>query len=217
MAVTEPAPTEDVLTEPAVAESPMTEPPVTSPPGLTPSQTVGPFLHLVLAEPDDVNVVPPGTPGAIRVGGTVVDGDGQVVADALVETWQADEAGRFDHPENPRGPARSAVPGFRGFGRCPTGPDGAWAVHTIKPGPVREPDGTISAPHLAVSVFARGLLDRLVTRCYFADEVEANAADPVVAGLPDDDRAALLAIPGPDGYRFDIRLQGARETVFFRV
>jgi len=187
------------------------------PAGLTPSQTVGPFLHLVLAPPDGPDVVPAGTPGAIWVRGTVVDGAGEPVTDALVETWQADGDGRFDHPDDPRGRAVPAVAGFGGFGRCPTGPDGVWAVRTIKPGRVPGQDGVPQAPHLAVSIFARGLLDRLVTRCYFGDEPEANAADPVLASRSEEERATLMAVPEPDGYRFDIHLQGERETVFFTL
>jgi protocatechuate 3,4-dioxygenase alpha subunit len=187
-------------------------------PGLTPSQTVGPFLHLVLADPGDADVVAADTPGAIRVGGTVTDGDGQPVADALVETWQADADGGFGHAfdatEDVDG---AAAAGFRGFGRCPTGPDGGWSIRTIKPGPLRGADGPILAPHLAVSVFARGLLDRVVTRCYFADEADANAADPLLGGLSDDERATLVAEVVPGGYRFDLRLQGERETVFLAL
>jgi protocatechuate 3,4-dioxygenase alpha subunit len=186
-------------------------------PGLTPSQTVGPFLHLVLAEPDEVNVVPAGTPGEVWVGGRVVDGAGQPVADALVETWQADAAGRFDHPDDPRGAVSPERAGFRGFGRCPTGPDGGWAVRTVKPGPVPGADGVNAAPHLAVSIFARGLLDRLVTRCYFADEADANAADPLLASLSPEDRNTLVAPVTEQGYRFDVRLQGPGETVFLAV
>ena len=101
-------------------------------------------------------------------------------------------------------------------GECPFR-DGAFAIHTVKPGPVPGAGGATQAPHLAMSVFARGLLNRVVTRVYFADEAERNAADPVLAGLHDDRRATLLADPEDDGYRFDVRLQGADETVFFAV
>jgi len=177
---------------------------------ITPSQTVGPFLHLALADPADAFAVPTGTPGAFWIRGTVVDGDGAPVTDALVETWQAGADGTFPGA-GPAGPN-----GFTGFGRCATDDDGAWAVHTVRPGPVPAADGRPAAPHVAVSVFARGLLDRVVTRLYFADETEANATDPVLGALPDPDRAVtLLAAPCEDGYRFDIRLQGPDETVFF--
>jgi protocatechuate 3,4-dioxygenase, alpha subunit len=180
----------------------------------TPSQTVGPFFSHALPWPDGPYVVPAGTPGAVWLRGTVLDGAGEPVPDALVETWQADPAGRFDHPDDPRG---GPAEGFRGFGRCPTDAAGRWAVLTLKPGPVPAPDGRPQAPHVAVSVFARGLLDRLVTRVYFADEPDANAADPVLAALPAPARATLLAKPTGDGYRFDVRLRGERETVFFDV
>ena len=185
--------------------------------GLTPAQTVGPFLAIGLPWPDGPFVVPEGTPGAITITGAVFDGAGDPVTDALVETWQADPEGRFAHPDDPRG---AAGPGFRGFGRCPTGPDGSYLIVTLKPGALPSPDGGTEAPHLDVSVFARGLLDRVVTRVYFPDEAEANAADPVLASIADPDRlATLVARPGPDPARlhFDIHLQGDEETVFFDV
>jgi protocatechuate 3,4-dioxygenase alpha subunit len=181
---------------------------------LTPSQTIGPFFSHALPWSDGPFVVPEGTPGAIWLRGTVTDGAGEPVTDALIEIWQADPDGRFDHPDDPRG----AVGGFRGFGRCPTDQTGSWAILTRKPGPVPGPDGTTQAPHVDLSMFARGLLDRVVTRLYFPDEAEANAADPVLAGIADPaDRATLVAEATGDGYRFDIRLQGDRETVFFAV
>lgn len=181
---------------------------------ITPSQTVGPFFSHALPWPDGPYVVPDGTPGAVWLRGRVLDGAGEPVPDALVETWQADPDGRFAHPDDPRGP----VTGFRGFGRCPTDPDGRYAILTRKPGPVPGPDGRPQAPHVDVSVFARGLLDRVVTRAYFGDEERANAADPVLASVTDADaRATLVAEPTGDGYRFDVRLQGDRETVFFDV
>jgi protocatechuate 3,4-dioxygenase alpha subunit len=180
----------------------------------TPSQTVGPFFAGALPWPDGPHVVAPGTEGAFRLSGRVLDGAGEPVPDALVETWQADPDGRFAHPDDPRGGAARA--GFRGFGRCPTSADGWFWVLTVKPGPVPGADGRPQAPHLDVSVFARGLLDRVVTRVYFADEPAANAADPVLQAIADPDaRATLLARPDGDGYRFDIRLQGEGETVFF--
>jgi protocatechuate 3,4-dioxygenase alpha subunit len=184
---------------------------------LTPSQTVGPFLAIGLPWPDGPFVVPEGTPGAITITGVVYDGAGAPVTDALVETWQAGPDGRFDHPDDPRG---AAGHGFRGFGRCPTGPDGSYLIVTLKPGPLPSPGGGTEAPHLDVSVFARGLLDRLVTRIYFPDEERANAADPVLAAIGDPARVAtLVARPGPEPARlcFDIRLQGDQETVFFDV
>jgi len=190
--------------------------------GITPSQTVGPFLAIGLPWPDGPYVVPPGTPGAVVISGQVFDGAGAPVPDALVETWQADPDSRFDHPDDPRGAAGSAAPGFRGFGRSATDGDGYYQITTLRPGPLPVADGGSEAPHLDVSVFARGLLDRVVTRIYFPDEIQANAADPVLAAIADAARrSTLIAIadPGYTGtaFRFDIRLQGERETVFFDV
>jgi protocatechuate 3,4-dioxygenase alpha subunit len=179
---------------------------------LTPSQTVGPYLSIGLPWPDGPFVVLDSDPNGFWVHGIVTDGAGDPVPDALVETWQADGKGRFDHPDDPRG----AVSGFRGFGRCPTDDTGRYAIRTLKPGAVPGPGGP-QAPHIDVSVLARGLLHRVVTRLYFADEPDANAADPVLLTVPDDRRATLLAAPDGEGYRFDIRLQGEQETVFFDV
>jgi protocatechuate 3,4-dioxygenase, alpha subunit len=187
-------------------------------PALTPSQTVGPYFAVGLLWPDGPTVVPEGTPEAIRLTGQVLDGLGQPVTDALVETWQADPAGRFGHPDDPRGPG--AASGFRGFGRCPTDAEGRWAILTVKPGPLPAPGGSgrVEAPHVDVSVFARGLLSRLVTRIYFPDEPEANAADPVLASIEDPRaRARLVASAHGDELRFDIRLQGEQETPFLAI
>jgi protocatechuate 3,4-dioxygenase, alpha subunit len=178
-------------------------------PPTTPSQTVGPFFAVGLPWSDGPFVVAEGSEGAIRIGGRVLDGAGEAVPDALVETWQADPHGRFDHPDDPRG----RVPGFRGFGRCPTDSDGRWWVLTCKPGRVDDEQ----APHIAVTILARGLLHRLVTRIYFADEPAANADDPVLAALPEADRATLIATPADGGYTIDFRLQGDRETVFLGI
>ena len=189
--------------------------------GLTPSQTVGPFLAIGLPWPDGPFVVPEGSAGAITITGRVTDGAGEPVPDALVETWQADPNGRFSHPDDPRGAPQHPVPGFRGFGRCATSADGSYRIMTLKPGALPSPGGGTEAPHLDVSVLARGLLDRVVTRIYFPDEAQANAADPVLASIADPVRAATLvaqAEPGVAGQlRFDIRLQGDLETVFFDV
>lgn len=183
--------------------------------GVTPSQTVGPFLAIGLPWPDGPQVVPPGTPGAISIGGLVLDGAGEPVPDALVETWQAGPDGRFGHPDDPRGTGGT---GFRGFGRCATDPGGSYVIVTLRPGTFPAPGGGTEAPHLNVSVFARGLLDRVVTRIYFADETDANAADPVLAAVPAGRRGTLLAAAGPGGrFRFDIHFQGPQETVFFDV
>lgn len=237
---------------------------------ITPSQTVGPFFAMRLPWPDGPFVVPEDTPGAITIVGRVLDGAGNPIPDALIETWQADPAGRFAHPDDPRGASVSGYRSFRGFGRCPTSPDGSYRIVTLKPGPLPCPEadgsaggdagggpgedaaggasggagGGTEAPHLDVSVFARGMLDRLVTRMYFPDETEANAADPVLSSLPEPDRrGTLIAVPadvtpdpeGPSGatglsgmasgapgaassvLRFDVRIQGDNETVFFDV
>jgi protocatechuate 3,4-dioxygenase alpha subunit len=182
----------------------------------TPSQTVGPFFAIGLPWDAGPDAVAESTPGAIYIGGGIYDGAGVPVPDALIETWQADPEGRFadlhGHGE------RSTLAGFRGFARYgdEVG-DGSWRVRTVKPGSVPGPGGAPQAPHIDVSVFARGMLHRCVTRIYFADEEQANAADPVLAAVPPDRRGTLLAERADDGYRFDIRLQGPGETVFFDV
>jgi protocatechuate 3,4-dioxygenase alpha subunit len=179
----------------------------------TASQTVGPFFSFALLDLIRPELVPPGTPGAVRIEGVVLDGEGAPVDDAMVEIWQADATGRYVQVA---GPAPEGT--FTGFGRCGTDADGRFWFLTIKPGPVAAPDGRQQAPHLAVSVFARGLLKRLVTRIYFPDEEAANAACPVLSSLPSEgDRATLVAVPSGGVLRFDIRLQGDRETVFFAL
>ena len=184
--------------------------------GTSPSATVGPYLAIGLTWPDGVWAAAEGAPGAFSIRGRVFDGAGDLVPDAMIETWQADPDGRFDTPEDPRG--ASEYPGFRGFARSHTNdPPGEFAVHTLKPGRVSDGEGGLQAPHIDVSVFARGILDRVVTRIYFADEEEANAEDPVLRSVPEDRRDTLIAQPADDGYRLDIHLQGERETVFFTV
>jgi protocatechuate 3,4-dioxygenase alpha subunit len=185
--------------------------------GVTPSATVGPYLAIGLTWPDGVWAAVEGTAGGFWIRGRVFDGAGNLVPDAMVETWQADPAGGFPSPEDPRGAA--SCPGFRGYARVQTiDPPGEFALHTVKPGRVPDGEGGLQAPHIDVSLFARGLLDRVVTRIYFADEAEANAEDVVLRSLPDDDaRRTLVATPSGDGYRLDFYLQGDRETVFFAV
>jgi protocatechuate 3,4-dioxygenase alpha subunit len=183
---------------------------------VTPSQTVGPFFAIGLPWQDGPLVVPPDTPGAIRIVGTVYDGYGDPVPDSLIETWQADPGGRFADLHGHGGP--SGLAGFRGFGRYGLEDgDGRFEILTVKPGRVPWPEGGEQAPHIAVSVFARGMLHRCVTRVYFADEPEANAADPVLQSVPAERRGTLMATPTGGGYLFDIRLQGPKETVFFAV
>jgi protocatechuate 3,4-dioxygenase alpha subunit len=174
--------------------------------GHTPSQTVGPFLHIALDWPDGPFAVPEGRAGAVWLHGRLLDGAGEPVPDGLIETWQADTDGRFDQADD-----------FRGFGRSCTGTDGRWEILTLKPGPLPAGDGETEAPHVDVSVFARGLLHRLVTRIYFADEPEPNAADPTLATVDPVRRQTLIAQPDDRGYTLDIHLQGDDETVFFDV
>jgi protocatechuate 3,4-dioxygenase alpha subunit len=183
----------------------------------TPSQTVGPYFGFALPWEDGPFVVPEGTADAIRIGGAVLDGAGAPIPDALIETWQADPRGRFAHPDDPRGAVEWGE--FKGFGRCGTDAEGRYSILTLKPGSVPGPGESMQAPHITVSVFARGLLQRLVTRIYFGDEEEMNAEDPVLSNLRfgEDVCATVIAAPVEGGYRFDIRLQGEDETLFFAV
>ena len=190
---------------------------MSGPYGLTPSQTVGPYLTIgLMREIVTPYAVDPAHPSAITVSGLVLDGAGDPVPDGMVEIWQANAAGRYASPAD----ARDDVPleeGFQGFGRSGTVDDGWFEFVTVKPGRVPMPDRRLQAPHIVVGVFARGLLKRLVTRLYFPDEEEANAADPVLSGLNDSERATLVAQPEDGGLRFDIRLQGDGQTTFFVV
>ena len=186
----------------------------------TPSQTVGPFFHIGL--PDERadlftnQLVSPDDRDAVRIHGVVLDADGAPVNDALLETWQANRHGRYAHPED----GREDVPleeGFDGFGRTHTDGDGRYEFVTVKPGVVPGRDGRPQAPHIEVSVFARGLLKRLATRLYFPDEAEANEDDPVLSALEPEARATLVAREEDGALRFDVRLQGENETAFFAV
>ncbi len=187
-----------------------------APLGLTPSQTIGPFFAYALTprayggkELATEQVAGEGVAGErIRIEGVVYDGDGVPVGDAVIETWQADAEGRFNAAGNA---------GFTGFGRAETSAAGAYFIETVRPGALPGQNGRVQAPHLTVSVFARGLLVRLATRIYFDGE-PGNAEDPVLALVPAERRATLIAKRGADGvFRFDIRLQGESETVFFDV
>jgi protocatechuate 3,4-dioxygenase alpha subunit len=183
--------------------------------GVTPSATVGPYLAIGLTWPDGVWAAAEGTEGGFWIRGRVFDGANDVVPDALVETWQADPDGGFPSPEDPRGAV--TYPGFRGYARSSTA-TGEYGVFTLKPGRLPDGEGGLQAPHIDVSLFARGILDRVVARIYFADEAEANAEDAVLRSLPDDAaRRTLIATLGDDGYRLDFYLQGEPETVFFAV
>ncbi len=184
----------------------------------TPSQTIGPFFHDGLVDRDRTKLVPPDHPSAIRIEGTVYDGAGEVVPDALVEIWQADREGRYDDPGDDRKDSSLDREPFSGFGRSDTTDGGRFSFVTVKPGPVPGPGGGAEqAPHVMVSVFARGLLKRAVTRIHFPDEGEANARDPVLASIGDPElRETLIAVDeGRGRYRFDIRLQGEDQTAFF--
>jgi protocatechuate 3,4-dioxygenase alpha subunit len=172
---------------------------------LTPEQSGYPYRALAGARVADEAVS--GT--RIRITGTVIDGQGQPLADALVELWQADGQGRYAHPAD----KRSSNAAFRGFGRCASDDKGVFAFDTVKPGAI----GDGQAPHVTLIIFARGGQNHFYTRVYFADEAEANARDRVLASVPADRRATLIAAREGNTYRFDIRLQGERETVFFDV
>jgi protocatechuate 3,4-dioxygenase alpha subunit len=185
----------------------------------TPSQTVGPYLHIGLVPKAygfrDIFspvVAAVGQPGQhIRIEGRVFDSDGVEVKDAMIEIWQADHEGRYAHPADGRPVASNS---FRGFGRAST-ETGGFVFDTIKPGAVAGPDGSTQAPHINVGVFARGVLKRLHTRIYFPGEA-ANEKDPIFALVPADRRNTLLAQPQSGNvFRFDIHLQGDQETVFF--
>jgi protocatechuate 3,4-dioxygenase alpha subunit len=168
----------------------------------TPSQTVGPFFEFgMVTKP---LLVGEDSPGAIRIEGQMLDGAGEPVPDGLVEIWQAGADGRYEE-------------GHLGWGRCQTDASGGYAFTTVKPGAISEDDGSTLAPHLIVLCFARGLLKPVLTRLYFSDEQEANDADPVLQAIGEDtDRATLVATDiGSATYRFDIRLQGDEQTVFF--
>ena len=182
----------------------------------TPSQTVGPYFAIGLPFDAGPYVVPSGTAGLIRITGSVFDGAGELIPDHLIETWQADPDGRFADLHGYGEPSR--LEGFRGFGRCGyEDGDGTYEIYTVKPGATPGLGDAVQAPHIDVSIFARGMLHRCVTRIYFADEPDANASDPVLSSVPADRRETLLAQPTDDGYRFDIRLQGPGETVFFAI
>ena len=179
-------------------------------PALTPSQTVGPFFGFGLPYDDGPLVTPGWAPGAITIRGRVLDGAGDPVPDALVEIRQADENGEI--PRRPGG-LRRAGHGFSGFGRCASDAAGGFWFSTVKPGAVGE-----GAPYIAVLVFARGLLKPVFTRLYFPEDAEAHTTDPFLGEVPEERRATLIAEREADGtYRFDVRLQGERETVFLAI
>ena len=191
----------------------------------TPSQTAGPYVHIGLAlaaagnppRPQEIwnQLAKPEAPGEhVVLIGQVFDGNGHLVRDSFIEFWQADHQGRYDSHFDLEKP-------FNGFGRTATTFDaGEWTLTTIKPGVVLNAAGIPMAPHINVSLFARGINIHLQTRLYFSDELEANAADPVLNLIEQPQRRETLVarrceVEGKTAYRFDIRIQGEGETVFF--
>ena len=201
--------------------------------GATPSQTIGPFFHRALLREGwheighevghevGNDLAARGAAGErVAIEGRVLDGDGAPITDAMIEVWQANAAGRYDHSEDLQ-EDKPLDPNFHGFGRVATGPDGRFRLRTVKPGPVPGSDDAPQAPHINVSIFARGLLKRLVTRIYFPGE-PLNETDQLLSALPADRRATLIARVATAGaaervLHFDIVLQGDNETVFLDV
>jgi protocatechuate 3,4-dioxygenase alpha subunit len=182
----------------------------------TTSQTVGPYFKIGLEWLNRDNLVGKGVSGErVTIQGRVVDGDGAPVPDAIVEIWQANAHGKYDHPEDTQD--KPLEPGFKGYGRIATNADGVFRFTTIKPGPVPGPDGKEQAPHLVVSVFMRGVLRRTVTRIYFPDEPR-NAADFILNLVEPARRSTLIAKKAagdPGTLEWNVVLQGPDETVFF--
>ena len=201
---------------------------------ITPSQTVGPFFAYGLAphsrcdwQPSDAydwkptvgsNLVTPDAAGTrIRIEGRITDGDGIGINDAMIEIWQADAQGRYASPRDTRARPNTQ---FKGFGRSATDKNGEFSFDTVKPGSVPGPEGKPQAPHIVVCIYSRGMLRQLYTRLYFSDE-SSNSSDPILALVPGDRRETLIAHKqthaGHNVYRFDIRVQGRNETVFFDI
>jgi protocatechuate 3,4-dioxygenase alpha subunit len=201
---------------------------------ITPSQTVGPFFAYGLTpkgrahwDPNGTytwketigdNLITPDVTGdKIRIEGTIYDGDGLPITDAMIEIWQADAQGRYANPRDNR-----ALPNakFKGFGRSATDKKGVFGFDTIKPGPVQGANGKMQAPHIVFCIYSRGMLRQVYTRMYFGDEA-ANSADAILAMVPTERRQTLIARKeagrGGTVYRFDIRMQGDNETVFFDI
>jgi protocatechuate 3,4-dioxygenase alpha subunit len=175
----------------------------------TPGQTVGPFFGYALPFEHDDQLVPPSRSDAIRLHGDVLDGDGAPVPDAILELWQADAAGAV--PQQP-GSLRRDGWTFTGWGRASTDDAGHYSFTTLRPGPT-DPG---RAPFFLVTVFARGLMNRLFTRAYLPEDTDTLDTDPLLASVPPERRGTLVAAAEPTGYRFDVRLQGEDETVFLR-
>jgi protocatechuate 3,4-dioxygenase alpha subunit len=183
-------------------------------------QTVGPYLHIGLTWLNTDNLVGEGVTGQrVTIAGTLVEANGQPIPDGMIEIWQANAHGKYNHPEDDQD--KPVEKGFLGFGRVPTDESGGFRFHTVKPGRVPGADGKLQAPHIMVSVFARGILKRMATRIYFPDE-PSNAQDSVLNLVPAERRDTLIAkrVPDQDGVvRFNIVIQGSwlgqDETVFF--
>src|SRR6266550_2587486 len=184
----------------------------------TPSQTVGPFFHLGMARAEWTDLTADHPAGEkIAIEGQVIDGDGAPVPDAIIELWQANAAGRYNHPDDKQ-TDKPLDPNFRGFGRVATDAEGSFRFTTVKPGPLPGRGNSLQAPHINVLLLSRGLLIHLHTRIYFEGE-PANAADPLLSSIEDRAvRGTLLARREGSGspalYRFDIVMQGENETVF---
>jgi protocatechuate 3,4-dioxygenase alpha subunit len=184
----------------------------------TPSQTVGPFFAIGLTRKMMNVLVSDRVEGdRIRIEGQLFDGDANAVPDAMIEIWQANAYGRYNHPDDKQ--EKPLDPEFIGWGRCGTDQTGFFSFETVKPGPVPGPDESVQAPHINVAVFARGMLVHGFTRIYFDDEA-ANDGDPILSAIKNKARRKTLIADRKDKggktvYRFDIRLQGENETVFF--
>ena len=175
----------------------------------TPGQTIGPFFGYSLPYPGDSELVPGGHHDAIRLHGTVYDGAGAPIPDALIEIWQADQHG---HVQQTEGSLRRDGYTFTGFGRAAVDATGHYSFTTVQPGPPRDGGATF----IAMTIFARGLTNRLFTRIYLPMDKAALEADVLLRSVPEDRRHTLVAAPDEDGFSFDVRLQGDGETVFLQ-
>ena len=184
----------------------------------TTSQTVGPFFSIGFSWLYRENLAGANVSGErVEIAGCILDGDGNPVPDGIVEIWQANSNGKYAHPDDPQ--EKPIDKGFSGYGRVPTDDEGRFRFSTIKPGRVPGPDGRLQAPHLAVSVFTRGLLQRLITRLYFSDE-PSNADDFVLNLVEAGRRGTLIARKlgdRPGTLEWNVVLQGPGETVFFDI
>jgi protocatechuate 3,4-dioxygenase alpha subunit len=197
---------------------------------LTPSQTVGPFYAYGLTpkgrakwdpngqyswkETVGDNLITPDVVGdRIRIEGAIYDGDGKPINDAMLEIWQADGQGRYANAPGSRERSNAA---FKGHGRSACDNNGVFSFDTVKPGQVAGPNGKMQAPHIVVAIFGRGMLRQVYTRLYFDGEA-ANATDPILALVPAERRDTLMAKKQGNVWRWDVHMQGDRETVFFDV